>query len=334
MSRNAFLAPGLGGSVVAAVAAAVFIPSGASANPARDTDPMSSEVRVAAPTPVEAGRYLIRVAGCNDCHTPDYMQLGARVPEERWLTGGPLGWRGPWGTTYATNLRLFVQETPEDVWLSICEGRATRPPMPWDSLHFMSEADRKAIYAYIRHLGPAGEKMPAYCEPGVEPTTPYVLLDPDEMGFRRVYAQAPEAGLVAASECESFEAMGLAVRVRVPSTDTRDALSLVELTLPDRAGTPPQSLLHHDLIVDVAAGAVEVVLAGRPHAVSGGDRVVVPRGTHHVVRNTGHEPARVHLLTTPGGFDEFLRELATIEPEDEALRQELCESYGVRRVAQ
>ena len=49
---------------------------------------------------VERGRYLARVAGCNDCHTPDYAGKDGRVPLDRWLSGDRFGWRGPWGTTW------------------------------------------------------------------------------------------------------------------------------------------------------------------------------------------------------------------------------------------
>ena len=51
------------------------------------------------------GRYLIAIAGCNDCHTPGFAMNGGTTPEQAWLTGDPLGWQGPWGTTYAPNLR-------------------------------------------------------------------------------------------------------------------------------------------------------------------------------------------------------------------------------------
>lgn len=44
---------------------------------------------------IEQGRYLVKTAGCNDCHTPNYPQSGGKVPEKQWLIGDQLGWRGP-----------------------------------------------------------------------------------------------------------------------------------------------------------------------------------------------------------------------------------------------
>ena len=61
-------------------------------------------------TDVERGRYLAIIGGCNDCHTDGYLQTEGDVPEEQWLLGSPLGWRGPWGTTFPPNLRLAVPE--------------------------------------------------------------------------------------------------------------------------------------------------------------------------------------------------------------------------------
>ena len=67
----------------------------------------------AADESIERGRYLIETSGCNDCHTAGYAQAEGKVPEAQWLTGDRLGWRGPWGTTYGTNLRLFVSGLTE-----------------------------------------------------------------------------------------------------------------------------------------------------------------------------------------------------------------------------
>jgi mono/diheme cytochrome c family protein len=119
------------------------------------------------------GRYLAMIAGCNDCHTQGYLLADGKVPEGQWLTGSDLGWRGPWGTTYAVNLRLFLAPFSEDEWLALARQLRVRPPMPWYSLNVMRERDLKAIYRYIRSLGPAGKPAPAYLPPDQVPTTPY-----------------------------------------------------------------------------------------------------------------------------------------------------------------
>lgn len=123
---------------------------------------------------IERGRYLAKIGGCNDCHTPGYGLSGGQVPEARWLVGDQLGWNGPWGTTYPSNLRLFFQKVSESEWLKMARERQLRPPMPWFALRDMSDEDLSSLYRFIRTLGPAGEPAPAYLPPGVEPKGPAI----------------------------------------------------------------------------------------------------------------------------------------------------------------
>lgn len=146
---------------------------------------MSSEAELRA-----RGEYLTRIAGCNDCHTPGYAESGGQTPQRDWLTGSPLGWSGPWGTTYPANLRLKVQEMDEAAWLEYSAELHTRPPMPDFAVRAMDESDRRALYRFIHALGPAGQPAPAYLPPGQVPQRPYVqwVLPPAPA------PQAPSAG--------------------------------------------------------------------------------------------------------------------------------------------
>jgi len=44
---------------------------------------------------VDRGRYLVRIGGCNDCHTAGYPEAAGKLPEGQWLTGSAVGFRGP-----------------------------------------------------------------------------------------------------------------------------------------------------------------------------------------------------------------------------------------------
>lgn len=134
--------------------------------------------RVTANSPIDAGRYLVIVGGCNDCHTANWGGSFGSLPEEEWLTGTPVGFRGPWGTTYASNLRLLVQDLDEEAWVKMLRLRTDRPPMPWINLNQMDATDARAIYRFIRSLGPRGERAPTAVLPDAEPATPYILFEP------------------------------------------------------------------------------------------------------------------------------------------------------------
>jgi len=122
------------------------------------------------------GDYLVRIAGCNDCHTPGYMDQQGNVDKALWLTGNRLGFHGPWGTTYPSNLRLRMTEMDEAQWLAYSADLHTRPMMPDFAVRAMHEDDRRAIYRFARSLGAAGEPAPAYLPPGRPPPLPYVQL--------------------------------------------------------------------------------------------------------------------------------------------------------------
>jgi mono/diheme cytochrome c family protein len=135
-----------------------------------------STAAAADPAQVERGRYMVVTGHCNNCHTAGYAQKEGNVPEKDWLLGsGAQGWRGPWGTTYASNLRVNAHAMSEDAWVGYMKTFKARPPMPWWSVRATSEQDLRAMYQYIHQLGPAGEPAQPYLPPDREPKPPYIL---------------------------------------------------------------------------------------------------------------------------------------------------------------
>jgi hypothetical protein len=127
---------------------------------------------------VERGRYLVAFGSCNDCHTPGWRESDGAIPTSRWMTGTTLGYRGPWGTSYPANVRLEFAHISEDDWLFMVRTRAGHWPMVWHDLRFLSVADRRAVYRFVKHLGPAGSPAPADLSPDTEPKTPYIWIVP------------------------------------------------------------------------------------------------------------------------------------------------------------
>lgn len=125
---------------------------------------------------VARGEYIVRIAGCNDCHTAGYGARGGEVPMGEWLKGSPDGFHGPWGTTFGTNLRLTAARLDEADWLTYTANLEVRPLMPDYMLRAMREEDRRAIWHFIRSLGEPGEPAPAALPPGQTPTPPYLEL--------------------------------------------------------------------------------------------------------------------------------------------------------------
>lgn len=151
---------------IAAIAIAALC-TGVSANGSAKPDPL-----------VERGRYLVAFGTCNDCHTPGWRESDGAIPMSQWLTGSTLGYRGPWGTSYPTNVRLEFARISESDWLFMVHTRAGHWPMIWYDLRNLTTQDQRAIYRFVRSLGPRGVPAPDDLPQGVEPKTPYVWVVP------------------------------------------------------------------------------------------------------------------------------------------------------------
>ena len=127
---------------------------------------------------IERGRYLVGYGSCNDCHTPGWRESDGAVPVDKWMTGSNLGYRGPWGTSYAANVRLDFSRITGSQWLFMVQTRGGHWPMVWQDLRFLSVDDQLAIYHFIRSLGPKGVPAPSDVPPSRDPTTPYIWIVP------------------------------------------------------------------------------------------------------------------------------------------------------------
>ena len=143
--------------------------------------PTATGPAVQAATMEEAGRYLLIAASCNDCHTQGWVEKKGEIPAADLLAGMDVGFRGAWGTTYAKNLRTVVQRHTEDQWVSIlktADGGDGKPPMPWWNTAQMNERDLRAMYRYIKSLGPLVKAVPRNIPPEREPTGPFIWVTP------------------------------------------------------------------------------------------------------------------------------------------------------------
>ena len=123
---------------------------------------------------IERGRQIVGAMGCNHCHTPDYMVKRSSIPEEDWLVGGTLGLRSSLGTSYPTNLRLWFSNVSEEGWLVSARQMPEDSPMAWVMLSKTSDQDLRAIYQFMKYLGPKGTPALPRLAPGVMPTTQYM----------------------------------------------------------------------------------------------------------------------------------------------------------------
>ncbi len=136
----------------------------------------------AADPKVERGRYLVRITGCHDCHSPKVQ--GMTPDLNRALSGRPAtsplpsatngevhasldltAWTGPWGYSVASNLTpdqatgIGTKYTEASFLATMRTGKkpngtAIMPPMPAEVYQNMTDDDLKAIFAYLRTIKP------------------------------------------------------------------------------------------------------------------------------------------------------------------------------------
>lgn len=131
---------------------------------------------VVAPDPSDRlrwGAYLVKVAGCGDCHTP--MNQGQPLPGLDYAGGQVFS--GKWGRTVSANITpdpsgisyydeaLFIQV----LRTGYVKARKLDALMPVEQYSGMTDDDLKAIFAYLRTLKPIKHRVdntlpPTYCK--------------------------------------------------------------------------------------------------------------------------------------------------------------------------
>lgn len=120
---------------------------------------------------------------------------------------------------------------------------------------------------------------------------------------------------------------------RASALQTGGAFGMIEQVI-EPGFTSPYHVHHsEDEAFYVIEGDVRFVSEGVSHVAGGGGFAFLPREIPHGFRVEGDSPARVLLLTTPGGFEGFVAELsepaAPAGPPDMTRLMETATRYGV-----
>jgi len=105
--------------------------------------------------------------------------------------------------------------------------------------------------------------------------------------------------------------------------------SLIEANAPPGSAVPLHRHTREDETFFVLEGKVEVQCNGRTIVLEKNGTVFLPRDIPHSYRNSGNEPARYLVLITPGGFEKYLEELASL-PKNQPPAPETLVAMGKR----
>ena len=174
---------------------------------------------------VERGKYLVTLGACNDCHTPKMPGPGGapepdaklllsghpqNAPHPAWTpedakrnvlitaNGTGTAFAGPWGVSFAMNLtpdkETGIGEWTEATFIQIARtgkhqgqsnSRDVLPPMPWFTMKDLTDADLKAMWAYLRSIPPVKNQVPFPISPAASANGGSKIEQPIAMSKRR-----------------------------------------------------------------------------------------------------------------------------------------------------
>jgi len=90
---------------------------------------------------------------------------------------------------------------------------------------------------------------------------------------------------------------------------TKGAFFLSEIFVPPGGGPPPHIHYREDESFHVLEGTLTIQIGEDILTASPGDSVYLPRGIVHSFKNTGDVDAKVLVLITPAGLENFFAEV-------------------------
>jgi quercetin dioxygenase-like cupin family protein len=102
------------------------------------------------------------------------------------------------------------------------------------------------------------------------------------------------------------------VVIRVSAEDSGGAMTVLE-EVPPMVDTPLHVHSREDELFCILEGEHIVTLGEREHRLGPGEAIFAPRGIPHAQRRVEPGVGRELVVLTPGGFEQFFRDLAAAE---------------------
>jgi hypothetical protein len=115
-------------------------------------------------TPEKRGKYLVTIAGCADCHTPQDAH-GQPLPGMDF--GGGFILQGPWGRVASANITSDPSGIPyydqamfmQAIRTGYVGARKLNQIMPWHTYRGMTDEDLAGMFAYIKTFKPVRHRV-------------------------------------------------------------------------------------------------------------------------------------------------------------------------------
>jgi mannose-6-phosphate isomerase-like protein (cupin superfamily) len=124
------------------------------------------------------------------------------------------------------------------------------------------------------------------------------------------------------------------ITIFLSKTDHVDSVSLCTEEILPGGGIPTHKHLHEDEFFFFLKGNASITIDGTEHKVRAGSTGFVPKATWHSIKNTGADLLIFTFGFSPGGFEEFFRQIGTIKgkpfkPKPQAEIMLMAEKFGM-----
>jgi quercetin dioxygenase-like cupin family protein len=118
-------------------------------------------------------------------------------------------------------------------------------------------------------------------------------------------------GVLSAGEGQSVWVVGDRYTIKCSGNDTGGAFAMIEAIVPPGNGPPPHIHSREDEAFFVLEGELEFHSDGRSFTAGCGAWITLAKGSLHYFKNIGSTPARMLIMVTPSGLENFFLEVGS-----------------------
>ncbi len=138
--------------------------------------------------------------------------------------------------------------------------------------------------------------------------------------------------LITNEQGKRLNVLGDRQRILLTGKDTAGQYALIENYDPPGVSIPLHLHRNEDETFYVVSGEVDFQINGETARATAGTTVYLPRNSPHSFTVAGNEPAKMLILLTPAGLENYFEELAQMpsdEPPDMEKVIEISARYGI-----
>jgi quercetin dioxygenase-like cupin family protein len=118
-----------------------------------------------------------------------------------------------------------------------------------------------------------------------------------------------DTGMLRAGESRSVWVVGDRYTIKASGGDTGGAFALIEALVPPGSGPPPHIHCREDEAFYVLEGQFQFHVDGQEITAEARAWITLAKGSLHYFKNVGTTPARMLILVTPAGLENFFLEV-------------------------